>query len=109
MGPQGMLEVGKTIVQQAEYAKKRLSEIEGVSMKFNVSTFKEFVVDFNSTGKSVAEINKLLLEQGIFGGKDLSAEFAQWGQCALYCVTEIHTKQDIDTLAEALKKVLGRA
>ncbi|WP_217563118.1 aminomethyl-transferring glycine dehydrogenase subunit GcvPA [Paenibacillus sp. GbtcB18] len=109
MGPQGMLEVGQTIVQQAEYAKKRLSEIEGVSMKFSASTFKEFVVDFNSTGKSVAEINKLLLEENIFGGKDLSAEFPEWGQCALYCVTEIHTKQDIDTLAMALKKVLGRA
>ena len=68
--------------------------------------FKEFVVDFNGTGKTVADINKALLEKGIFGGKDLSAEFANLGQSALYCVTEIHTKEDIDTLAAALKEVL---
>ena len=32
-----------------------------------------------------------LREHGIFGGKDLSAEFPELGQIALYCVTEIHT------------------
>ena len=42
----------------------------------------------------------------MFGGKDLSAEFANLGQSTLYCVTEIHTKEDIDTLAAALKEVL---
>lgn len=73
---------------------------------FGSAFFKEFVVDFNGTGKTVADINKALLEKGIFGGKDLSAEFANLGQSALYCVTEIHTKEDIDTLAAALKEVL---
>ena len=68
--------------------------------------FKEFVVDFTATGKTVAEINKALLKEGVFGGKDLSREFPKLGQSALYCVTEIHTKEDIDTLAAALKAVL---
>ena len=34
--------------------------------------FKEFVVDFDETGRTVAEINQALREHGIFGGKDLS-------------------------------------
>ncbi|PUA38693.1 aminomethyl-transferring glycine dehydrogenase [Paenibacillus elgii] len=106
MGPHGMREVGETIIRQARYAADRLAELEGVRIRFQASSFKEFVVDFNGTGRTVSDINKWLLEYGIFGGKDLSGEFPAWGQCALYCVTEIHTKEDIDALAAALKAVL---
>lgn len=106
MGPHGMREVGETIIRQARYAADRLAELEGVRIRFQASSFKEFVVDFNGTGRTVSDINKRLLERGIFGGKDLSGEFPAWGQCALYCVTEIHTKEDIDALAAALKAVL---
>ncbi|GMX65065.1 aminomethyl-transferring glycine dehydrogenase subunit GcvPA [Paenibacillus elgii] len=106
MGPHGMREVGETVIRQARYAANRLAELEGVRIRFQASSFKEFVVDFNGTGRTVSDINKRLLEHGIFGGKDLSGEFPAWGQCALYCVTEIHTKEDIDALAAALKAVL---
>lgn len=106
MGPHGMREVGETIIRQARYAADRMAELEGVRIRFQASAFKEFVVDFNGTGRMVSDINKRLLEYGIFGGKDLSGEFPDWGQCALYCVTEIHTKEDIDALAAALKAVL---
>ena len=55
----------------------------------------------------MAEINKDLLARDIFGGKDLSQEFPELGQSALYCVTEVHTKADIDMLVEALKEVVS--
>lgn len=64
-------------------------------------------MDFNKTGKTVAEINKALLEKGIFGGKDLSKDFPALGQSALYCVTEVHTAEDIQTLVDALKEILN--
>ena len=70
--------------------------------------FKEFVVNFDGTGKKVVRINKALLKHGIFGGKDLSAELPEFGQSALYCVTEIHSKDDIDRLAAALKEVVAK-
>ena len=54
----------------------------------------------------MAEINKALEGKKIFGGLDLSADFPSLGNSALFCVTEIHTKQDIDKLAAALKEVL---
>ena len=54
--------------------------------------FKEFVVNFDRTGKTVKQINKALLNKKIFGGKNLSKEFPELGQSALYCVTEIHTQ-----------------
>ena len=48
------------------------------------------------------EINRGLLGRGIFGGYDLSASFPELGESALYCVTEVHTKVDIDRLVEAV-------
>jgi glycine dehydrogenase subunit 1 len=54
----------------------------------------------------VAEVNTALRGRGILGGKDLSAEYPELGESALYCVTEIHTKADIDRLAAELEEVL---
>ena len=69
--------------------------------------FKEFVVDFGGTGKTVAEVNRGLRERGIFGGKDLSRDFPELGQSALYCVTEVHTQADLDRLADAVAEVVA--
>jgi len=106
MGPQGMRDLGKHIMQKSQYARKRLNGIDGIKApRFGSPHFKEFIVDFNETGKRVEQVNEVLLEHGIFGGKDLSREFPELGQCALYCVTEIHTKDDIDSLVNAVQTV----
>ena len=52
------------------------------------------------------EVNRALRARGIFGGKDLSSEYPELGQSALYSVTEVHTKADIDRLADELAEVL---
>jgi len=107
MGPQGMRDLGETIMQRGAYARSRLSEITNiVTPVFDAPHFKEFVVNFEGTSKSVAEINAALRERGIYGGKDLTTEFPELGTSALYCVTEIHRKQDIDRLVAALAEVL---
>jgi len=108
MGPVGMKEVGQTIMERSLYASQSLSSIPGVvSPAFNSSFFKEFVVDFSKTGKTVADINSSLLDRGIFGGLDLSAQFPFLGQSSMYCVTEVHTKDDIDLLTESLKEIVS--
>jgi len=108
VGPQGIQEVGQLILQKSQYAMKKLSEIKGVTIPFQETThFKEFVVDFSESGKTVEEVNKALLEKGIFGGKDISTKFPELGNCAVYCVTEVHTKEEIDRLAQALKECLS--
>jgi glycine dehydrogenase subunit 1 len=106
MGPKGMEEVGQTIMQRSQYAAKKLGRIKGVKVKFSSPFFKEFVVNFDKTGKKVAKINKALLKNGIFGGKDISTEFSSLGQSALFCVTEMTTKEDIDFLVESVKKAV---
>jgi glycine dehydrogenase subunit 1 len=63
------------------------------------------VVSFDDAGTTVAEVNQKLLEHEIFGGKDLSAEFPELGQSALFCVTEYHDQADIEKLAAAVEEV----
>ena len=107
MGPAGMRELGETIIARAAYAADRLNGIPGVrAPRFHSPSFKEFVVDFSGTGLSVSEINRRLLDQGIFGGHDLTPVFPELAGCALYCVTEVHTKDDIDRLVEAVGEIV---
>jgi glycine dehydrogenase subunit 1 len=107
MGPQGMVEIGEGIMSRSRYAMMQIDEIEGAKAPaFQSPHFKEFVVNFDGTGKTIAQINKALLARGIFGGKDLTKEFPELGRSALYCVTEVHTKDDMDRLVSALKEAV---
>ena len=107
MGPTGMYELGQNIMQKSQYTIEELSKIQGVKgSKFNSIGFKEFIVDFNDTNKTVKYINEKLLTKGILGGKDLSKEFPELEQAALYCVTEIHLKEDIDALVNGIKEIV---
>ncbi|CRK82304.1 aminomethyl-transferring glycine dehydrogenase subunit GcvPA [Neobacillus massiliamazoniensis] len=107
LGPNGMYELGKSIMQKSQYAMGQLGNIPNiVASRFESTNFKEFVVDFTHTRKSVKEINQYLLDNGIFGGKDLSEEFPELGQCALLCITEIHSKADIDRLVSTIQEAL---
>lgn len=106
MGPRGFEEVGALILQRSHHAARVLSQIEGIEVRFPEGFFKEIVVNFDGTGKSVEEINRTLREVGIFGGNDLSADFPELGQSALYSITEIHTLTDIQRLTGALKRAI---
>ncbi|MBP0726515.1 aminomethyl-transferring glycine dehydrogenase subunit GcvPA [Bacillus sp. RG28] len=109
LGPNGMQEVGQTIMQNSQYAVQQLNQIDGVKgCRFNSPFFKEFIVDFNNTGFTVEQINKELQEYNIFGGKDLSKEFPEFGQSGLFCVTEVHSIEDIDHLVKSLKRILAK-
>jgi glycine dehydrogenase subunit 1 len=108
MGPQGMAEIGEGIMTRARYAVVKMDKITGVKAPvFQAPHFKEFVVNFDGTGKTVAEINGALLERDIFGGVDLSQAYPELGESALYCVTEVHTKENIDRLVDVLAEVVN--
>lgn len=106
MGPQGFIDIGETVLANSHTAAEEIAAIPGVSVRWN-SFFKEFVVDFNATGVSVASINEQLRDRGIFGGTDLSHDFPELGQASLYCVTEVHVLDDIATLVTALREIVA--
>ena len=103
LGPHGLAELGEGLMQRTRYAAQRLAEVDGVrSPRLAGTPFKELVVAFDDTGSTVAEVNAALRRQGIFGGHDLSQDFPERGQSALYSFTEQHTQADIDRLVAAL-------
>lgn len=106
LGPEGFRELGALILQRSHYAAAVLGEIPGVRVVFPRHFFKEFVVNFDGAGKTVASVHRALRARKIFGGKDLSREFPELGQSALYCVTEVHSQADIDRLAAALREAV---
>ncbi len=110
LGPEGLKELSESVMTRAEYAMRKLSKIHGVKVPlFKSPHFKEFTVNFDRTGKRVRTVHQAMLKQhGIHGGKDVSKEFPELGQTALYCVTEVHSKKDVDNLAQRLGDVLRR-
>jgi glycine dehydrogenase subunit 1 len=105
-GPQGMVDLGEAILVNSHFAAQALSTVAGIRVPaLTAPWFKEFVVNFDGTGMTVREINRGLLEHGIEGGMDLSREFPWLGQSALYSVTEVHRRCDIERLVEALREV----
>jgi glycine dehydrogenase subunit 1 len=105
LGPAGFRELGELILARARYAARLLGQVSGLRVIWPEGHFKEFVVNFDATGRTVAEINDALRSEGIFGGKDISAEGFGLGQAALYCVTELHTAADLRRLATTLAEI----
>lgn len=107
MGPDGMRELGENILYKSSYAQAKLEQLKGVRLPYRSShSFMEFVVNFDQTGKTVAQLNRALLDKHIFGGYDLSRDLPQLGQSMLVCVTEKTELSDIDALADALARAL---
>jgi len=108
LGPEGLRELGETVMYNANYAMHLLSKIDGVKAPlFKSAHFKEFTVSFDETGLSVSDVNQKLLGRRIHGGKDVSREFSELGQTALYCVTETHSRGEIESLVAAMEDVLA--
>ena len=108
MGPAGMRELGETMMARTRYAMARLGAIPGVRLPFADSHHvKEFVVDLTATGRTAAEVSAAMVERGILPGVDLSGQFPWLGPSMLVAVTEVHTRADIDRLADSLAEVLA--
>ncbi len=101
MGKKGLQEVAMQNAQKTAYAAKKISELEGFSLAFDSPKFNEFVV---TAPKSADEIlSKLSNENKILGGIALSKYYENRPNDFLVCVTETNTKEQIDSLVEALQ------
>lgn len=108
LGPEGFRQLAETIMYKANYAMQLLSSVRGIKAPvFKSAHLKEFTVNFDETGLKVGEVNKGLLQRKIHGGRDISSEFPELGQTAIYSVTEIHSKQDIERLKEGVEHITG--
>jgi len=102
LGKKGLREVANLCYQKAHYAAQEIAKIEGYELAHNEPFFHEFTV---KCPKPVAEINEHLLEHGILGGYDLSQDYPSMANHLLVAVTEMNSKEEIDTLVAVLSEV----
>jgi len=107
LGPRGLAQVAELCWHKAHYAASRVAALPGFRVE-KAEFFHEFAV---SCPIPPAEVNRRLFEtHGIIGGYDLSADYpaqrfpARKNQ-ALFCCTEVNTREEIDRLAGALAEV----
>ncbi|CAG9619249.1 aminomethyl-transferring glycine dehydrogenase subunit GcvPA [Sutcliffiella rhizosphaerae] len=98
LGKKGVRDMAVQNIQKAQYAKTALEEA-GLEVTFNGPFFNEFVVKLTSP---IKEVNCKLLEQDIIGGYDLGVYYPELENHMLLAVTELRTKEEIDTLAREL-------
>jgi len=103
LGQDGMHELAYQNIQKAHYALESLAAIRGVRRKFGGPVFNEFVLEFES---GYSKIQNRLLANGIIGGLALGPYYPALKDCALFCVTETHSKDDIDRLAGLVVEVV---
>jgi glycine dehydrogenase subunit 1 len=103
LGKEGIRELAWHNVQKANYALEECLKIDGIEKKFDGPSFNEFVLKL---GKPVKDVNLYLERHGIIGGLDLEGFYPALKNCALFCVTEIQSKDDIDRLVDTLKEAL---
>ena len=102
LGKKGLRQVAELCYQKAHYAAAQLSKIDGMGLCFTEPFFHEFALCVN---RPVDEVNAHLLEHGIIGGYDLGQDYPSLANHMLIAVTEMNSKEEIDTLVEVLSEV----
>jgi glycine dehydrogenase subunit 1 len=101
LGRQGMRQVAELCYHKAHYAAEQLSKIEHMGLCFGAPFFHEFAL---CVDRPAGEVNAHLLEHGILGGYDLGQDYPALQNHLLIAVTEMNSKDEIDTLVEALSE-----
>ncbi|HFJ4851836.1 TPA: aminomethyl-transferring glycine dehydrogenase subunit GcvPA [Staphylococcus aureus] len=95
LGKQGIYEIAVQNIEHANYAKQQF-----IKKGFEVldgTSFNEFVVKFD---KPIQQVNEELVKYNIIGGFDLGVVSDDFKNHMLIAVTELRTKDEIDTFVE---------
>ncbi|ULW17196.1 aminomethyl-transferring glycine dehydrogenase subunit GcvPA [Staphylococcus aureus] len=95
LGKQGIYDIAVQNIEHANYAKQQF-----IKKGFEVldgTSFNEFVVKFD---KPIQQVNEELVKYNIIGGFDLDVVSDDFKNHMLIAVTELRTKDEIDTFVE---------
>jgi glycine dehydrogenase subunit 1 len=104
LGKQGLVKVGELSAAKAHYAADRLTQISGVSLRFDAPFFKELTLRLPKAPERVAA---RLAKGKILAGLPLKSFDRKLADCLLVAVTEKRTKAEIDRFAEALDNAVA--
>jgi glycine dehydrogenase subunit 1 len=100
LGRKGFVAVAEQCLAKAEYLKEKLVKTGAWQLPYAVPTFNEFVI--RSKRSPVKPLVAKLAGEGILAGIDLSRWNAANDRDLLVCVTERHSRADLDRLVAAL-------
>jgi glycine dehydrogenase subunit 1 len=100
LGKQGLRELAERNVKKSHFARDVLLQSRGCRAPFAAPFFNEFVLELDNA----RAVWGRLKEQGIVAGVLLEEWYPELKNCLLLCVTEVHTRQHIERLAEALAR-----
>lgn len=100
LGKQGIIEVANQSLKKAHYLHNKLVETGKFKAAFGKPFFKEFAI---VTEKSPEEMNKILYEDKILGGLDLTNLGVENGM--LIAVTEKRTKAEMDQFVSDMEVI----
>jgi glycine cleavage system P protein (glycine dehydrogenase) subunit 1 len=105
LGKEGFRKLGESVISNSHYAAKRLSRIRGASSPhFRAAFFKEFIVSYKRA--KAQRVFQRLAGNGILAGYPLPRSMGVGAEAGLFCVTEVHSRGDIEKLAAALEEAL---
>jgi glycine dehydrogenase subunit 1 len=102
MGKEGLRELAETNLSKCEYAKKKLAGSN--PLRFPAPTFNEFVLTLKGDSEPALQT---LFQQGIIGGLPLKRFYPELKNELLICITEKHSREEIDRLAQILGGAVG--
>jgi glycine dehydrogenase subunit 1 len=102
LGKKGLRQVADLCYQKAHYAANQLGRIDSYKLANTEPFFHEFTLECPIPA---SEVNAHLLEHGIIGGYDLGQDYPSLANHLLIAVTEMNTKEEIDTLVDVLSEV----
>jgi glycine dehydrogenase subunit 1 len=103
LGKEGLREMAAQNLAKARYALAELERLPGVRRAFSGPFFNEPAVEFSV---SVRMINQHLLREKIIGPLPLGPYFPEQTKRGLLCVTETHSRADLDRLVAATGRAL---
>jgi len=98
MGKQGLRELAERNVKKSHYALDLLQQTAGCQQRFSAPFFNEFVL----TVPNARAVWQQLKEHGLIAGLLLEDWYPELKDCLLMCVTEMHTRREIENLALGL-------
>jgi glycine dehydrogenase subunit 1 len=102
LGMEGFRRLGEEVISNSHYASKRLSSVKGVrSPHFSGAFFKEFIVSYKRA--KADKVFRRLSKHGVLAGHPVYKSMGLGVEAGQYCVTEVHTQEDIERLAVALE------
>jgi glycine dehydrogenase subunit 1 len=99
LGKRGLVELARINRDKAEYAKRALAAVRGVTIPFGGPTFNEFSIRLP---KRADDVVASLLQRGIAAGVPLGSYYPGEENSLVVTVTEKRTRGEIDLLAREL-------